>query len=247
MGVMRPAFLLCLALAVGAVAQTATAHAQSADANREQARAAFQRGQQAADGGRWADALREFEQAYMMSGVPTALFNAGMALRALGRHREARDTFQRILDSHPDSPAAEQSRAMRDEEGARVAVLELAGLDPNTPVEIRLDGRRIDVPVETVTELEVDPGQHGVSAEREGYRTFSWEGRLGDGQRERITVVMEPLPEQTRPAPEERSILRSPWLWVAVAVVVVGAGAGVAIWLTRDDAIQPGYDNVFEL
>ena len=58
---------------------------------------------------------------------------------------------------------------------------------------------------------------------------------------------MEPLPEQTRPAPEERSILRSPWLWVAVAVVVVGAGAGVAIWLTRDDAIQPGYDNVFEL
>ena len=134
--------LLSLTLVAGLLSVAAVAEAQTSDGNRDAAREAFLRGQEAADSGRWADALREFEQAYLMSGVPTALFNAGMALRALGRHKEARDTFDRLIESHPDSPATEQARPLRDEEAARVAVLELAGLDPSAEYELRLDGRR---------------------------------------------------------------------------------------------------------
>lgn len=235
---------LSLILVTGLVAVASAGSAQTTDANRDAARDAFLRGQEAADSGRWADALREFEQAYLMSGVPTALFNAGMALRALGRHKEARDTFDRLIESHPDSPATEQARPLRDEEAARVAVLELAGLDPGAEYELRLDGRRLDVPVAEVTEVEVDPGQHGVSAEREGYETFTWEGRLTDGARERIEVVMAEI-ERQQTTEEGSSIAKSPILWIAVAVVVVGGAVGLGFWLAKDDGIEPAYDNVF--
>ena len=236
------------AIVTSASMGSAVAEAQTTAANRDAAREAFQRGQQAADSGRWSDALREFEQAYLMSGVPTALFNAGMALRALGRHKEARDTFQRLIEAHPDSPAVEQARQFRDEEAARVAVLELAGLDPGADYEIRLDGRRLELTIQETTEIEVDPGQHGVSAEREGHESFAWEGRLTDGQRERIEVVMAELERDTGGEEgEERSIARSPLLWIAVAVVVVGGGVGLGIWLARDSGIDPAYDNVLTL
>jgi len=240
---MTRAFLSSI-LVTGLVVVSSLASAQSSDANRDAAREAFLRGQQAADSGRWSDALREFEQAYLMSGVPTALFNAGMALRALGRHKEARDTFDRLIESHPDSPATEQARPLRDEEAARVAVLELAGLDPSAEYELRLDGRRLEVPVQPVTEVEVDPGQHGVSAEREGYETFTWEGRLGDGARERVQIVMAEL-ERPETSDEGSSVAKSPILWVAVAVVVIGGAVGLGVWLAKDDGIEPAYDNVF--
>lgn len=236
--------LISLTLAAGLLAASARGSAQSSDANRDAARDAFLRGQQAADSGRWSDALREFEQAYLMSGVPTALFNAGMALRALGRHKEARDTFDRLIESHPDSPATEQARPLRDEEAARVAVLELAGLDPSAEYELRLDGRRLDVPAEPVTEVEVDPGQHGLSAEREGYETFTWEGRLDDGARERIEIVMAELERRQQPG-ETSSVAKSPILWIAVAVVVIGGAIGLGVWLAKDSGVEPAYDNVF--
>ncbi len=235
---------LSLTLVTGLVAVSAVGSAQTSDANRDAAREAFLRGQEAADSGRWSDALREFEQAYLMSGVPTALFNAGMALRALGRHKEARDTFDRLIESHPDSPATEQARPLRDEEAARVAVLELAGLDPAAEYELRLDGRRLDTPIETVTEVEVDPGQHGLSAEREGYETFTWEGRLSDGARERVQIVMAEL-ERRQTTEEGSSIAKSPILWIAVAVVVIGGAVGLGVWLAKDDGVEPAYDNVF--
>jgi tetratricopeptide (TPR) repeat protein len=248
---LRSAFALAatLSLASGAF-YAGAAHAQDSD-NRDAARAAFERGAQAADSGRWADALREFEEAYLLSGVPTALFNAGMALRALGRHVEARDTFDRLIESHPDSPASEQARPFREEVAARVAVLELVGLDRGADVELRLDGRRLEVTITDPTELELDPGRHGLVAEREGYETFTWEGRLADGERERVEVVLVERPASapvSGPAEEEeRSIARSPLLWIAVGVVLIAGGVGLGIGLTRDPDLEPGYGNVFTL
>lgn len=236
--------LLSLSLVVGLLSVTAATEAQAED-SQSAAREAFLRGQEAADSGRWADALREFEQAYLMSGVPTALFNAGMALRALGRHKDARDTFDRLIENHPDSAASEQARPLRDEAASRVAVLELAGLDPEGEYELRLDGQLLRVAIAPSVEVEVDPGQHGLSAEREGYETFAWEGRLGDGDRERIQIVMAELERPTVPG-ETRSVARSPILWIAVAAVLIGGGVGLAVWLTKDaNLVEPAYDNVF--
>ncbi|MEM6955233.1 MAG: tetratricopeptide repeat protein [Myxococcota bacterium] len=199
------------------------------------ARDAFMAGQAAAEEGRWSDSLNEFQRSYLLSGAPTALYNAAMALRALGRHREARDAFQRIMDSHGDHPAAAASAEKREEEAARVAVLLLAGLDPSVEYEIRLDGRVVDAPVEEETRVEADPGRRGLTAEREGYEPYTWEGDLSDGETRTLEVEMVEVPS------ESRSVFRSPIFWAITGAVLVGAGVGVGIYLRNNAQLDPNF------
>ena len=216
--------------------------AQSEDDDREQARAEFVAGSEAATAGRWADSLEHFQRAYLMSGVPTALYNAAMALRALGRHREARDAFQRVVDSHGDSPAAEPSREKAEEEAARVAVLTLAGLDPDADYDIRVNGREQETSRGSELEIETDPGQTGLQASREGYEAWTWEGRLSDGERQTLQVEMVEIEVETT------SVFKSPIFWIIAGAVVVGAGVGVGLFLQNNaqlDVMHP--DNALEI
>src|SRR5262249_33702379 len=122
--------LLTASTAVAAPHRIPGPTSKPSDASIEEARARFSAGNRAVDAGRWADALADFERAYALSGVPAALFNAATTLRALGRHVEARDAFDQLLDAHPDLDPTERdrARAMRSEEQARVATLSLVGL-----------------------------------------------------------------------------------------------------------------------
>ncbi len=208
-----------------------------------QARASFIAGSQAAEEGRWADSLSQFQEAYLLSGVPTALYNAAMALRALGRHREARDAFDQLVRNHADSPAAGPAQEKRDEEAARVAVLTLTGLDPEGEYELRLDGRRIEIEVAPEIDVEADPGPRALIAEREGYETWAWEGTLGDGETRRLEITMVELEDESG-----GGVLRSPIFWIVVGAVVVGAGVGVGIWLQNDAQLDPTYsDNALQI
>jgi tetratricopeptide (TPR) repeat protein len=237
----RP-LLLVLAAAFALAALPGQAEAQSEDEDREQARAEFVAGSEAATGGRWADSLEHFQRAYLMSGVPTALFNAAMALRALGRHREARDAFRRVVDVHGDSPAAEPSREKAVEEAARVAVLTLAGLDAEADYEIRINGRTHESSRGVELEIEADPGPNGVQASRDGYESWTWEGRLEDGARQTLQVEMVEIEVETT------SVFKSPVFWVIAGVVLVGAGVGVGLFLQQNaqlDVMHP--DNALEI
>ncbi len=214
-------------------------HAQS-DSDRQQAREAFIAASQAADEERWADALEGFERAYRLSGVPTALYNVAMVLRALGRHRDARDAFRRLLDGHPEYDAREQAQALLEEEAARVAVLELVGLDPQADYELRLDGRLVESERGRRRELETDAGRHTLVADREGYRTFTWEGAVRDGERRRIEVVMEQLQLE----PERRPLRKSAAFWIVTGVVLAGAAALSGVLLHRRAQLEGETDNV---
>lgn len=237
----RP-LLLALAAIVAFAALPNQGVAQTEDEDREQARVEFVSGSEAATAGRWADSLEHFQRAYLMSGVPTALYNAAMALRALGRHREARDAFQRVVAEHGDSPAAELSREKATEEAARVAVLTLAGLDADADYEIRINGRAQESEHGSELEIETDPGVNGVQATRQGYETWTWEGRLDDGERRRLNVEMIEIEVETT------SVFTSPVFWVLVGVVLVGAGVGVGLYLQQNaqlDVTHP--DNTLEI
>lgn len=222
------------------------AHAQEAapdPAAVEAARAAYAEGTAAAAEERWADASRAFAEAYRQSGAPSAAFNAAMALRAQGRHLEARDAFAAVLEQHPDWAQRDQVQARRDEEAARVAVLVLEPAPSSpTPLEVRLDGRTMDSEPGTAPTLEVDAGAHVIRVEAEGHETFEWSGTVADGSRTAIPVALVPLPAAVVPtapvAPEEQGedVLASPWLWLVVGLVVAG-GAAVGIFLA-DDAMQ---------
>lgn len=206
-------------------------------------RAAYARGLAAADEVRWSDALREFERAYALARVPSALFNVATTLRALGRHVDARDTLTRLLRDHEldAETQAEAARLLR-EESTRVARLRVSGLPAIERMELRLDGRLTQLGAERPLELSVDAGAHVLEATAPAHNAARWEGTLADGAVEDVTLVPTPIPVQrpiptAPPTPAPRaSGGSSAWIWITLAVVVVaGAGVGVGLYL-QDDA-----------
>ncbi len=245
------ASLLLAALLVAprpAHAQTDTlstqAQSSADDTQVAEGRAAYARGLTAADEVRWSDALREFERAYELARVPSALFNVGTTLRALGRHVEARDAILRLLRDHTlnDAMLAEAQGILR-EEAARVVHAELAGLADLEGLEVRVDGRRVTLGAERPFILALDPGAHVVEATAPAHATARWEGSLADGARTRLELRLMPLaidePVPVAPPPAS-SVAESPWLWVSLAAaLVVGAGLGVGLWAQDDAQLDP--------
>lgn len=216
-----------------ASAQQCNAHPSDADVDR--ARSLFVDGSHDVEGFRWADAIPKFEQSYALSCAPSALYNLAMALRALGRHREARDAFDRLLSEHPDLGGELQSTAetYRREEAARVAVLELAGIEPTVQPEIHFDGEDVPDPGERPIRIETDAGAHSLIARIPEHQPFVWEGRLGDGQRQTLDVHFDALPVSGG----DDFLL--PLLLSIGAAIVIGVGVGVGWYLWDDAQVRP--------
>jgi tetratricopeptide (TPR) repeat protein len=230
--------LACLALVLTLHASSARAQGggcNPTDEDLEEAQALFIAGSAAVDSGRWADAIDSFERAYALSCRVAALYNLAMALRALGRHREARDTFDRLVRVHPDIPdELRQTVAnFRREEANRVAVLELAGVEPDLSPEISFDGRAVPDEGERPIVVETDAGSHSLVARIPEHQPFLWEGELRDGQRERIDVIFEPVP--TAEGGLDPFVIIGPVL----AAVVIGVAIGVGVYLQDDAQLQP--------
>lgn len=222
-------------------AQEPAAQERATDPNAlEAARTAYAEGTAAAAEERWADAAQSFADAYRHSNAPSAAFNAAMALRAQGRHVEARDAFLALLERHPDWNQRDQVRARYDEEAGRVARLVLS-VQTIAAYTVRLDGRE----VAPGAALEVDAGEHVVRVDAEGYEPFEWSRSVGDGTETTITVSLVPLLRQAPPVADEGDdLLSSPWLWIVVGAVVLG-GAAVGIFLADDAAqLTPAGPNV---
>jgi tetratricopeptide (TPR) repeat protein len=215
------------------------------DAELTEARARYQAGNAAADAGEFADALEDFVRAFELSGNPAALYNAARTLRSLGRHVDARDAFDQLLEDFPDVSEATrtEARTLRDEEATRIATLRLLELpDPSESLVLRIDGTvRLDGGDRPFV-LEVDPGRHGVVVTLEHFRPFAWEGEIMPGGAEALTVRLEP-----EPTTGGGSILEEPILWVVVGAVVV-AGAVIGGYFAWDAAqLRPESQDVIRL
>jgi tetratricopeptide (TPR) repeat protein len=77
----RSALVVVVALSVAAAGAANAAEPASDTARREQAKAAFNRGNTAYNLGKYGDAIAEFEQAYALSRLPDILFNLGQCYR----------------------------------------------------------------------------------------------------------------------------------------------------------------------
>ena len=210
-----------------------------ADPNLERARQAYVDGTTAAEEARWADALRFFQQAYDLSHNPAALFNVATTLRALGRHRDARDSLDTLFRNHPSLPEElrNEAIAMRTQEAARVATLAINNAPERSDLTLRLDGRTLTVPGERPIRLETDPGPHSVDLAADQppeLQAFHWEQMLTDGQ---LAIVDVDMPEV-----DHGSILASPWFWTVVGVVVIGAGVATYLYLDNKAQLVPGGD-----
>jgi len=213
--------ILVLAAAPAPLAAQPAAQVPS-DAELEEARRLYVEGTQAAEDHRWEDAFESFRQSYALSGAGVALYSVAYTLRSLGRDRDARDTFDRLLRQHELEPDL-QARAeeLRDETAARVAVLSLTGL-PERP-RVRLDGERMADDGSRPLDLETDPGSHALQVAADGYEPFVWDGTVGPGERRSVDVRLIAIDEGGSPLTSE------PVFWIAVGGAVAAAIAVVAV------------------
>lgn len=226
------------------------------DAEVAEARALFMAGQAAVDAGRWADAVQSFSRAYELSGVAAALYNLGFAYRALGRHREARDAFDTLLEEFPrfDRDKRREARRYRDESAARVASIRLLGLDPGRRYVVRFDGAPVPDDGTRPLAIEADAGGHTLTVRAPGFSPFVWEGEVGDSEHASVDVELTTVTvggggdsgggggdaymgsgdEYGGGTDRVDEGGGFPWEWVAVAIVGVlvagGALAGYIIW-----------------
>ena len=195
-------------------------------------------GTELAQNGAWDSAVvcfeRLVERAPDASSRGDALFNEGIALQSLGRHREARDAFSRWMREHAtasdDATRAEAARLFATEAG-RVGTLELRL--PSEPelarLSVRVDGRAAEVTARPLL-VEVDPGTHTVVVSAEGYATFTWDGRMPDGGRQSVDVTLVQL--------GGGSVADSPGFWVGIVLLAGAIGGGVALGLFLQDDAQ---------
>lgn len=221
---------------------------------------AFREGSSAADELRWGDAERHFERAYALSGLPEALYMRGVALRALDRHVEARDTFLRVVAALEADPAilaentdiATEARNLAEQSRSRIARLDIGDLDPASI--LRVDGRRMAV-VAPRTTVEVDPGAHTVVVERDGYDTFVWTNDAEAGARVVVNVVMSTLIVEMRaaevdprPARRRRALVGAivSFVVIAAAATVIGVRLGSDVTQIDPTAGPDGIPNTID-
>jgi len=227
---------------------SSVASAQDVDPARAAAEA-FREGSVAADDLRWHDAERAFARAFELSGLPQALYMQGVALRALDRPVEARDTLRRVVALLDRDAAARtenadilaEARALADQSEARIARLEIGPLSPD--VILRVDGR-VHRATNGRAEIEVDPGTRSVVVEREGHETFVWSGEATPGARTTVEVVQPPIAVEAPSRRRRRAIVAT-----LVGVVLVGAAVPLGLRLSRPpDRVTPQYpERVFEV
>ncbi|MFK7984922.1 MAG: hypothetical protein AB8I08_02750 [Sandaracinaceae bacterium] len=221
---------------LGAAPASAQLECQRVESQQEEARALFVAGLGAVEALRWSDAVDRLERAYEISCQYAALYNLGIALRALGRHREARDTFAHLLSEYDGLPDEVRSQAetYRREETARVATVELGGLTPDQHPEISFDGRPVDDTGARPLAIETDAGSHSLVARIPDFQPFLWEGALGDGQRESVMVDFVPVAAAEGFDPT--------WLIVSiVGVLLIGGGIALGVALYEDGRLRPLY------
>lgn len=195
-------------------------------------------GTQLAQSGAWDSAAvcfeRLVERAPDASSRGDALFNLGIALQSLGRHRESRDAFSRWMREHgtasDDATRAEAARLFATE-AARVGTLELHL--PSTPepsrMGVRVDGRVVEVTALSLP-VEVDPGTHTLIVTAEGHATFTWDGRTVDGGRESVEVTLVPI--------GSGSVADSPGFWIGMVLLAGAIAGGVALGVFLQDDAQ---------
>jgi len=226
-----------------------SASAQPETSQDDEARRAFQEGTDAAETERWADSERAFRRAYALSRAPSALFNQGVALRALGRHLEARNAFDELLartDDAVSSDLRESALGLRAESAARVATLTLSGLDL-APHRIRIDGRPVPDSLARPLHVELGEGPHTVEILREGFVAFTGSEELAAGERRTLHVRLE---ARAGPNANEKPRHRRRWAWIGGSALVVAAGlTTTALLLSRskDEPLSPRTEHVYEV
>ncbi len=253
----RTIIILCIGLAASPVFATEPPERSQ----RDQARALALKGADAFVVKDYATALERFQRAGALFSAPTITVMEARTLAALGRLKEAADTYEKVEQTALAASAPQafhQSVTDAKQEGALVrARLASVTLEFDASIQdlsINLDNERLTLA--SSSSVRLDPGSHTLRATAPGYAALEQTVSLDERQSETIVIALQPLPKpvvsssSTYLAPARPSKVKSPLVsWAGTAALVAGgsllaasAGLYVVAWRekhTLDSVCSP--------
>jgi tetratricopeptide (TPR) repeat protein len=218
-----------------------TARAQPAPASTgddvDIAKAHYNTGEVNYEHGRFADAAREFEEAYRLSGKAPLLYNVGKSYDGGNDFAHALDAYQRFLAAAPpDNP--DRDFAQKRVELLLTLVGKIAVDGAVAGSALTIDDKRAGT-MPLAAPLVVNPGRHRLELAHEGFATFrsavdvpvGGTATVAARQTEAIKVVTVAGARE-----KDTPIYKKWWLWTAVGGAVVVAGIVTAVVVTSDNS-----------
>ncbi|MBI5487110.1 MAG: PEGA domain-containing protein [Deltaproteobacteria bacterium] len=171
----------------------------------------------------FAAALRAFEGSYALNPLPDVLYNVGMCQKALGQLPQAANTFREYVTLVGDTMSADERAefdALLAELVPQIGRISFQVNEQGSGVAV--DGVPVGAGVITAW-LAVEPGQHSVTAEKDGFDPVSAVLNVPAGSM--IEARLDLVPEE-----EGREGISQTWFWItagtAAALGVAGAITG---------------------
>lgn len=193
-------------LAAGLLLSPAARAAPTAE-DRETARHLMKVGDQKLAAKDHQGALRAYETAHAIMGVPTTGVALARARIGLGQLVEARELLLEIARSpaQPGEPAPftearGEAQTLAAELEARIPslIISVQGPPSGTPVEISIDGRAVPV-VGLGTTRKANPGEHVVTASADGHATASSKVTITERETRRVVLRLAPGEDEGAP------------------------------------------------
>lgn len=191
----------------------ATAFAQPTAADKETARNLMDQGDAAYVSKDYDAALRAYEAADEIMGVPTTGIEVAKAQEALGKLVEARDTLLRVMrypkkagEPTPFTKARQQAeiRAAKLAERIPSVTVVVTGLQPGQSATVKVDGRALHAAAVGVPR-KLNPGKHTIEVTAAGYADATRSVDLAERADERVEIALQPATEAPAAAPPAMS------------------------------------------
>jgi tetratricopeptide (TPR) repeat protein len=151
-----------------------------------------QRGDEAMDAGRAAEALVAYRRAAAIEPSAALEYNVGRALLAVGDFVGALEAFEHYEATAPDELKRKTHRLVEVMADLRSKLSTLTVTTDETSVGTRVRVRGVDVGALPLDALRVNPGRAELRVERDGFEPFSETLDLAAGAAARVHVVLRP-------------------------------------------------------
>jgi PEGA domain len=192
--------VLAASLAIASPELSRVARADPTAADKETARTLLDDGDRKFSAKDYAGALKSFQAADSMMGVPTTGIEVARAEEALGQLAEAHDKLLEVTryPQKPGEPAAftkaRADAAVRAEKiGARIPTLKvtLSGPPGGTDITVTIDGETVPAAAATLPR-KIDPGKHSVVASARGYADAKADVTLREVEAKEVKLTLVP-------------------------------------------------------
>ena len=141
------------------------------------ARALDKEGAKAYGEGRYADAIRAFDESYRLGGPSFELWNVAKCLFRLGQYEQSGETLERYLAT-PNLPKADREEATRQLEELKKRPSTLSVTSRTNGLEVLVDGE--PAPGKTPLTMVISPGSHTITVRSARPYTSTIEARYGN-------------------------------------------------------------------